>query len=125
MPSHSYTLSLEDRVEYVYAHVNAQAVGVEQAVTYIRELVDRVGDHRAKKLLFLRETHVEIPSREYELIGSIVMNVIPEDVRVAVVDRSPITPAIVETINTVAQEQRRDIKAFDDLDEARTWLLSC
>ena len=124
MSSHLYSLSLEDRKEYLFAHVRTQTVGIEQAVTYISEVVARVRDHRAKRLLFVRETHVDIPAREYELIGSIVTNVIPEDIRVAVVDLSPKTPVVVETINTVAQAKSRDVKAFDDLDEARVWLLS-
>jgi hypothetical protein len=124
VPSYSYTLSLEDHENYVFARVTPHVVGVETAVTYLNETLKLVREKGARKLLFFREAFVSMPAREYEMIGSIVVNVVPEDVRFALVDRSPLTSMVIDTVNTKAQEGGRDIRAFADIDAARIWLLS-
>jgi len=125
MASHPYTLLFEDHPGYLFARVNAHVVGLETAVTYINETVKRVRESGAKRVLFIRDTPAAISAREYAMIGSIMMNIIPADVRVAIVDRSPTTSLVIRTINTEAEQKGRDIRAFGDLEEAKVWLLTC
>ncbi len=124
MPSPPYSLSFEDRNEYLFARVNAYVVGLPFAVTYISETIRQARESGATKLLFVRETPVETEAHECSMIGSVFMNVIPKDLRAALVDRSPTTEILVQKINTETKKKGRDIQAFSDVEEARAWLLA-
>ena len=125
MLSEYYSLLLEEYKEYIFVRVTPRIAGLDIFVTYLDDTVRRVRDRGATKLLFLREMPLEISAHQYEVMGAAVMNLTPTDLRVAVVDRSPMTPVVVEKINNAALQKSRAIKAFADLDEARMWLLSC
>lgn len=124
MSAKSYELTFEDRGAYTYACVQAEVINLTIAVQYINEMISHLRQVGAKKLLFVRETPMMMSSREYSIIGSFIINVLPRDVRVALVDRSPSHRIVVEFINAEAKEKSRDLRAFEIFEEAEAWLLA-
>jgi len=123
MVSDLYSLHFEDRTEYLYACVQADVINLAIAVQYINETMAHVRQTDATKMLFVRETPGMVSATEYSIVCSIIVNMIPRNVRVALVDRSPAHRTVVRIINAEAKEKDRDIRAFEEFDEAEAWLL--
>lgn len=123
MASELYNLIFEDRSAYLFACVQASVIGLDIAVQYINETMAHLRQCEASRLLFVRQTPAMVSVKQYAMVGSVIVNMIPKDVRVALVDHSPAHEIVVGVINTEAKQKSRDIRAFDDFAEAEAWLL--
>ena len=124
MPSKPYDITFEDRAEYLYACVQADEIDLGIAVEYINEMMEHLRQTGATKVLFVREIEQMMSATQYSIIGSFIFNMLPPQVRIALVDRSPAHGIVVGFINARAEEKYRGIRAFESFDAAEAWLLS-
>ncbi|MEP6788650.1 MAG: hypothetical protein ABJB40_09475 [Acidobacteriota bacterium] len=123
MPTKPYDLTFEDRAKYLYVCVKADTISLDIAVQYINELMAHLRQTSATKLLFVRETPTMISAAHYSIVGSVIINMLPKTIRVALVDHSPAHRIVVGFVNAEAKEKKRDIRAFESFDKAEAWLL--
>ena len=124
MTSDLYDLRFEDRSDYLYAHVKAELITLEIAVQYINRTVARLRESMHNRMLFVRETPMLTTESHYSIISSVILNILPVDARVALVDQSPAHDVVAKVINSEAAEKKRTVRAFAHLPEAVSWLLS-
>ena len=118
-----YTLTFEYRPEYLYARVGVDVITLEIGVAYINELISELRRSGVKKVLFLRETPAVLSKKDYTVLVNVFTNMLPDDVRFAVVDHSPQPRLISDVIRSETESRRRLIRPFDSIEDAEQWLL--
>ncbi len=119
----TYNLTFEERDAYLYACVEADSVSFEMVIEYTNKIVQRLKSSRRKRLLLINESPV-LPSTDCYLIASyIIKNAIAENVRIAIVDRSPQNRVKQQQISTASRDAGLDMQAFPDFNEAEEWIL--
>lgn len=118
-----YDLTIEARPRYFYACVQADLISLEIAVQYINELMARLRATDYDRVLFVRETPSMVSRTHYAIVASVIANMLPKDVKFAVVDRSPSHAVIKRAIIQEREDKHRNINAFDSFEEAEDWLL--
>ncbi|MFL6373024.1 MAG: hypothetical protein ACJ73D_00005 [Pyrinomonadaceae bacterium] len=118
-----YNLTVEDRAAYLYACVEAEVITLDIAVRYINETIGHLRKSEHSRMLFVRETPMMASKTQYSLIAAMIFNTLPSQARVALVDRSPAYPIVMECVNDLAAARQRDVQAFDSVDPAEAWLL--
>ena len=118
-----YDLTFEDRAEYLYVCVQADIISLDIAIQYINEVMVHLKQTGATNVLLVRETPMMISATHYSIVGSMIINMLPKALRVALVDHSPAYRVVVGFVNAEAKEKDRDIRAFESFEEAEAWLL--
>ena len=123
MVSELYKLTVEDRQEYLYACVTAPYMSLEVGVNYSNELISHLRETGHNKVLFVRETPEMQSEAHYKIVASIIANMLPPQITLAVVDRSA-SHRLVKKAILAARETNRPINAFDTFEQAEAWLLN-
>ena len=119
-----YDLTIEDRSTYLYACVQAEVADLYISVNYVNEVISHLRQRGARRMLFVREIPMMASWTDYSITASAIINILPRGVRVALVDRSPAHRMVVDIVNEQAIRKQRDIRAFEAVAEAETWLLA-
>lgn len=123
MEDPSYSLTFDERAEYLYARIEADAISFEMVIEYTNRIVLRLKQSKRHRLLLLNESPV-LPSTDCYLIASyIIKNAMADGVRIAVVDSSQRNSRKQQQITEVSRAAGLDIQTFADLETAREWLL--
>src|SRR4051794_33867599 len=102
-----YNLTVEDRAAYLYACVEAEVITLDIALRYINETVGHLRNTEHMRMLFVRETPMMASKTQYSLIAAMIFNTLPPQARVALVDRSPAYPVVLQCVNELAAARRR------------------
>ena len=124
MRSDHYELHIEDREEYLYVCVTAPFMSLEIAVNYSNELMSHLRTTGYKKVLLVRETPEMASETHYRIVASLIANMLPAHITLAVVDRSASHRLVKQGILAERETKDRNINAFDTFDEAEAWLLN-
>jgi hypothetical protein len=123
MESKRYILTFEYRPEYLHAAVDVDLITLEIGLAYINELFTELRRSEATKVLFVRRTPAVISRGDYATLVNIAMNLLPAEVRLAVVDQSPQQKLIHEVIRNESKRRQANLLPFDSIKEAEKWLL--
>jgi outer membrane receptor for monomeric catechols len=124
MSNETYEMTIEDREEYVYACVTAPMMSLQIGVDYSNQLMFHLRTTGHKKVLFIRETPEMASEAHYSVVASILANMLPAHITLAVVDRSHAHQFVKEAIRAEAETKAKNINAFDTFEEAEEWLLN-
>lgn len=124
MPSDLYELHIEEREAYLYACVTAPYMSLEIAVNYSNELMSHLRTTGQKKVLFVRETPEMASETHYKIAASLIANMLPAHITLAVVDRSASHKLVKQGILAERKAKNRNINAFDTFEDAESWLLN-
>jgi hypothetical protein len=124
MPPTPYDLTVEHRPRYLYFRVSASLVDVEMATRYINEMMAIIRESLHKCVLFVREIKGVMSANHVAIITSVIANLLPSDVRFAVVDSSAAFASIRRCIDREAAQKKRQMNIFQTEQEAEAWLLS-
>lgn len=124
MPPTPYELTVEDRLKYLHCRIRARYVDVEMATRYINEMMAEVRRGGHDRVLFVREIQGVMTATHLAIITSVIANMLPPEVRFAVVDASDAFETIRKCIDREAEQKRRQMSIFQSEREAESWLLS-
>jgi hypothetical protein len=119
-----YTFTFEYRPEYLHAEVDVGEITFAIGIAYINELVSEVRKSGVDKVLFVRHTTSVLSRKDYTMLVNVFLNILPADVRFAVVDQSPQPELISDVITSETIIRKGSIRAFGTVEEAERWLLS-
>lgn len=117
----SYTLTLDERPDYLYAHVRAETIDRYSAMEYLRTIAERRKSTRLRRLMLVREIPVMLPdsdlfftTRDFnEMIGP---------TRLAVVNPFATNDDGLGFAMTIAANRGADYRVFSSVDRAEVWL---
>jgi hypothetical protein len=124
MRSDLYELTVEDREEYLYVCVTAPFMSLEIAVNYSNELMSHLRKTGYTKVLFVRETEGMDSEAHYKIVASLIANMMPPHIILAVVDRSASHGLVKQCLLAERKAKNRNINAFSKFVEAEAWLLN-
>jgi hypothetical protein len=119
-----YDLTIEDRPKYLYFRVRASFVDIETATRYINEMMAAVRASVHKCVMFVREIEGVMSPNHVAIITSVIANLLPPEIRFAVVDSSVAFDSIRKCIDREAEQKKRQMGIFQTEHEAEAWLLS-
>jgi hypothetical protein len=119
-----YDLTIEDRPRYLYFRVRASLVDIETATRYINEMMAAVRASMHKCVMFVRQIQGVMSANHVAIITSVIANLLPPDIRFAVVDSSVAFDSIRKCVDREAEQKRRQMGIFQSEQEAEAWLLS-
>ena len=122
--SDPYTLTLENRRRYLYACVEAGSINLEVSLRYANRVMTHLQREGHSRMIFVRDVPTLTSRDEHSMVINLILNMLPKHVRAALVDRSATHKAVAATINEQAEQKGRNIRAFEALDEAESWLLT-
>src|SRR4051812_42667007 len=108
-----YELHIEERPEYLYVCVTAPYMTLQVAVDYSNELMSHLRSTGQKKVLFVRESPEMGSEAHYKIVANLIMNMLPQHITLAVVDRSASHKLVRRTIVSDRETKSRNINAFD------------
>ena len=118
MRSDLYELHIEEREAYLSACVTAPLMSLEIAVNYSNELMSHLRTTGHKKVLLVRETPEMASETHYKIVASLIANMLPAHIALAVVDHSTLHRLVKEYILAEREVKNRNINAFDTFEEA-------
>ena len=122
--SGSYQLVFESRPRYLYAHLRAEYIDLDVAISYVNELVGHLRSTEHTRLLLVRDTPTIISRRQYSIIGNMIINTLPAAVRFAMIDHSPSRPVVASVMIEEAKAKHREARVFQTFGDGEAWLLS-
>jgi hypothetical protein len=123
MGDQEYDLVLEDHEDHLYACVEADRISLHSAVEYVNRVMERTRARDHKKLLWVRRISSEMAGPQFRMVASVIVNLVPKDLQVAFVDRSPISHDVEKVNSDEAESKGRNIRVFHDVESAKAWLL--
>jgi hypothetical protein len=119
----SYSISIEDRTQYLYVRLSAEQSSVEMLVDSMNEISQalRATGHR-KLLLDRRYPHMKSLLR-HMMAARLAANVLPKGMQVAVLHLESNRIGAVASIAAAAAAAGMNIKVFKNEPDAATWLL--
>jgi len=119
-----YKLTFEDRGPYLYVRLEAEVITLGTAVSYLNEVMGRLRGSAYRKLLLIRDTPMHMTERQFKITAAVLINLLPSNVRFALVDLSPSFKILAQVMAQCAAEKDRQVKVFNDLSVAEKWLLA-
>ena len=125
MEKHSYSFTFEYRPGYLHGEVEVDQITLEIGVAYINELVTEVRKSGVDRVLFVRRTTCVLPRKDYAMLVNVFLNILPEDVRFAVVDRSPQPEMVKDVIAAETRIRHGTIRAFESIESQEVYFERC
>ena len=119
-----YTLSLEDRGNYLFAEVKGEQETLEIATAYWTEIARYVMRSGKKKLLVVQDIPDVVSIAEVHELVTGLSNLPVKDVNVAFVDLHPGHASLNEFGILVSENRGFSVQAFESEGDAESWLLN-
>lgn len=119
----SYTLTFEERPQYLYARVAARAIDRENATAYLTEVAQRVSKSGMSKLLLYRDIPAMLDDAALFHVTQEFLQMI-RGVKAAFVNPHIQNTSSMEFAMTVGKNRGGNYQAFSDISDAEAWLLS-
>lgn len=117
----NYQLTFEHRDSYLYVYLSGED-SFSSSLSYWNEIADRVKTSGFRKLLLHENLSGRINTEEMQ---ELIMDLLPSglrEVQVAVFDEQPSDAAVNTLGQSLATDAGANIKLFDSLDTAVSWI---
>lgn len=118
-----YRLQFDERRYYLYSHVNCEALTVEIAREYLREVVAECRELQYKRLLIESDLPQTLPIRKLKFLVSELAGVETEGIRIAFVNNHPTNRRQARRRVLTPETEHIYAAAFATIPDARFWLV--
>ena len=117
-----YTLTFEERSEYLFARVTADTIDRDTALDYLRKVAARRLQIHARRLMLLREIPVMLPDSDLFFTTQDFLGMIGTT-RVAFVNPYAEIDEGMSFAMTIGVNRGADYRLFNSVERAEEWLL--
>lgn len=118
-----YRLQYDERRYYLYSHVKCEALTVEIAREYLREVVAECRELQYKRLLIESDLPRTLPVSKLKFLVSELAAVERERIRIAFVNIHPTNRRQAKRRVLTPENERIHAAAFATIPDARFWLM--
>ena len=122
-PYQAFELAFEERDGYLYAHITSKAITLERSEEYLGEVMRRCREQGVTRLMIERHIPQTLSNVEAYRLVMALSDVIPDGLRVAMVDGNSNNRKRLEFGTRAARSQQVDAEIFSTVETAEEWLL--
>jgi len=122
-PYQAFELAFEERDGYLYAKITSKAITLERSEEYLSEVMRRCRELDCTRLMIERHIPQTLSNVEAYRLVTTLTDIIPEGLRVAMVDGNSNNRKRLEFGTRAARSQQVDAEIFSTVETAEEWLL--
>ena len=117
-----YELTLEQRPDYMYAHISCGAINSEIVTDYLHQVIDRCHKKHCSRLMIERDIPATLSDTDIFFTGNEFAHMGIEQIRIAFVDSRVENKEHLEFAMLIANNRGANMKLFANAAEAEKWL---
>lgn len=124
VPEKPYSLTYDEKSNYLYAHVKCDEFTIEVAVDYLREVIAECRELQYTRIMIDRDIPVILSTAKIQFVAEQLATVNTKGLKIALVDPRPENRELNRFAAAASRGLGTKVRAYSTIPDGRRWLIS-
>lgn len=124
VPRKPYSLSFDEKPQYLFVRVKCESFTIEIALEYLREVINECRELQYTRIMIERDVSIMLPAGKSTFVAEQLATMDVDGLRIAVVDPRPENRELNRFSAAASRGLGIKVRAYSNIPDARRWLLS-